>query len=66
MAFKNKLNKKKLEKLDEVFLIVRGNIKPSKIPFQLRQWKPRKTIWASHNRIRNLFKTKKKVKQQKK
>ena len=46
MAFKNKLNKK-LEKLNEFFLIVQRNIKPSKVRLQLEQRKARKTMGKS-------------------
>ena len=50
MAFKNKL-KKNLWKIkicfNLSFFVVQWNIKPKKIPWQLEQWKSRKTIGKS-------------------
>ena len=47
------------------FFLVQENIKQSKISFQLGQGKARKTMGKSY-RLRNLIKTKKKEKLQKK
>ena len=46
-GIQNQIEQKKLEKLNELFLIVPTNIKPNKVPLQLEQWKLKKTMSKS-------------------